>query len=86
MHPIGEHPGFDGLVGLNVLPDKALPTMKESSEQIACDVRKSNALWISTPKTTRNTVRAKGERTDRRRPAVPEERCGYPVPRRLETL
>ncbi|OXI77373.1 hypothetical protein CFB44_00095 [Burkholderia sp. AU31280] len=71
MHPIGEHSGFDGPVGLNALPDKALPTMKEGSEQIARDVWKSNALWISTPKTTRNAVRVKGERTDRRRPAGP---------------
>ncbi|WP_321902289.1 hypothetical protein [Burkholderia cenocepacia] len=47
MHPIGERLGFDGLVGLNALPGKVLPTMKEGSERIAGDVRMSNAVWIS---------------------------------------
>ncbi|MPV60923.1 hypothetical protein CFB46_04180 [Burkholderia sp. HI2761] len=47
MHPTGEHPRFDGLVGLNALLGKALPTMKEGNERIAGDVRESNALWIS---------------------------------------
>ncbi|RQU86768.1 hypothetical protein DF040_27155 [Burkholderia cenocepacia] len=47
MHPSGERPGFDGFVGLNALPGKALPTMKEGSERIGGDVRTSNAVRIS---------------------------------------